>query len=95
VIHDPQEEVMEEEAARPRRGRRLLAALAVAGALAAVPAGVALAGDSSGSGDPGSSGGDATTIQSEGQQRDRGDGPGDREDCPEHRGQGEQDTTEL
>jgi hypothetical protein len=70
-----------EEDKRPRRGRRFLAAIAVAGAIAAVPAGVALAGDSGGSGEP--SGGEAQsgrTIQSTQPDRD-----GDRRDCPKDR----------
>ena len=89
---------MEEEADSPRRGRRLITLLAVAGALAAVPAGVALAGGSDGSTSSGSEGqSGATTIQQEAQPD--GERP-DRGDCPEKDGQGgqdssEQDTTEL
>ena len=92
---------MEEDAESPQRGRRLITLLAVAGALAAVPAGVALAGGSDGSspssGTEAQSG--ATTIQST-TPSDRG---GDREDCPEKGGQrqeseqdsSQQDTSEL
>jgi hypothetical protein len=73
---------MDEEAARPRGGRALLTVLAVAAAIAAVPAGVALAG----------SGGSAE-IQSEEGQAPEGQAPnpgdGDRRDCPKDR-QGDQ-----
>jgi len=85
---------MEEEADSPRRGRRLITLLAVAGALAAVPAGVALAGGSDGSGPASGAEGQsgATTIQQEAQpDRERPD----RGDCPEKDGQGQQDTSEL
>lgn len=59
-----------------RRGRRLVAAVAVAGMLAAIPAGAALAGDSdNSSGNGGSSAGQ------------RGDGDRDRGDCPKKGGQ--------
>jgi hypothetical protein len=74
-----------EHNSRPRRGRRVVTALLAAGALAAIPAGVALAGGSDGTAgaDGGSSGTGALPAQSttpeEGQQ-DRG---GDRGDCPE------------
>jgi hypothetical protein len=81
-----------EDEAHPRRGRRLLTALAVAAAIAAVPAGVALAG---GSGQPsgieGQSGSDASEIQStapDGGERgdgQRGDGDRDPRDCPKDR----------
>jgi hypothetical protein len=70
-------------------------ALVVAGVLAAVPAGVALAGGSGGSAadSGGSSGGGAGTVPTqsttpEDGQRDRGHG--DRGDCPEKNGQGGQ-----
>jgi hypothetical protein len=70
-----------EENQRPRRGRPFLAAIAVAGAIAAVPAGVALAGDSGGSGEPsGSEAQSGRTIQSTQPDRD-----GDRRDCPKDR----------
>jgi hypothetical protein len=81
-----------------RRGRRVVAALMAAGVLAAVPAGVALAGGSDGSaaGDGNSSAAGAVPAQSttpeEGQQ-DRGQG--DRGDCPEKDGQGAQESTQL
>jgi hypothetical protein len=70
----------------------------VAGVLAAVPAGVALAGGSDGStaGDGGSSGAGALPVQStapgDGQQ-DRGQG--DRGDCPDKDGRGSQESTQL
>ena len=85
----------------PRRGRRLVAVLAVAGALAAVPVGVALAGSSDGS-----AGGDAGAANSAGagnvpaqsttpDESQRGDG--DRGDCPEKDGQsgGSEESTQL
>jgi hypothetical protein len=94
---------MDEERARPRRGRVLLTVLAVAAAVAAVPAGVALAG---------SGGSEQSTVQ-QGEAPDRGapEGrDGDRRDCPKDRegdqpgsgeegssfpGYGPPDTTEL
>jgi hypothetical protein len=82
-----------------RKGRRIITALMVAGVLAAVPAGVALAGGGSGgssSGDGHSSGAGNLPVQSttpdQGQQ-DRGQG--DRGDCPEKDGQSQQDPTQL
>jgi hypothetical protein len=81
----------------PRRGRRVVTALIVAGVLAAVPAGVALAGGSGGSAadSGGSSGAGAGTVPTqsttpEDGQRDRGQG--DRGDCPEKDGQGGQES---
>jgi hypothetical protein len=70
----------------------------VAGVLAAVPAGVALAGGSDGStaGDGGSSGAGTLPVQSttpDDGQRDRGQG--DRGDCPEKDGQSSQESTQL
>jgi hypothetical protein len=68
----------------------------VAGALAAVPAGVALADGSDGSApcDGGSSGTvPAQSTNPDDRQRDRG--PGDRGDCPERDGQGGQESTQL
>jgi hypothetical protein len=72
----------------PRRGRRLVTALILAGALAALPAGVALAGgsDDSAAGD-GSSPGAAPAQQDRGQ--------GDRDDCPERDGRGGHESTLL
>jgi hypothetical protein len=69
----------------------VVTALMVAGVLAAVPAGVALAGgsDGSASGDGNSSGAGSLPTQSttpDDGQRDRGQG--DRGDCPEKDGQG-------
>jgi hypothetical protein len=77
-----------------RRGHGIVTALVVAGVLAAVPVGVALAGGSDGSaaGDGNSSGAGAVPAQSttpEDGQRDRGQG--DRGDCPEKDGQSGQD----
>jgi hypothetical protein len=90
---------MEDDGASPRRGRRLLTALAVAAAVAAVPVGAALAGGSGGtSGSEASAGPGTTSIQSTAP--DRGDGQrdgdrgerqrdghrgGDRKDCPKDR----------
>jgi hypothetical protein len=78
-----------------RRGRGIVTALLVAGVLAAVPVGVALAGggsDGSAAGDGSPSGAGTVPAQSttpgDGQ-RDRGQG--DRGDCPEKDGQGGQD----
>ena len=82
---------MDENGGKAPRGRRLVAVLAVAGALAAVPAGVAIAGGS-GDADQGSAQGGTQSIQStapERQDGDRGGGGergGDRGDCPEKRG---------
>jgi hypothetical protein len=82
----------------PRRGRRLVTALLVAGALAAVPAGVALAGGSEGAAgadgsSPGSGSLPAQTTTPEEGQHDRG---GDRGDCPEKGGQQDsQKSTQL
>jgi hypothetical protein len=77
---------MDERPTDRRRGRRLVTALILAGALAAVPAGVALAGGSNDStAGNGSSSGDV--------QRDRGQG--DRGDCPEKDGQGGQEESTL
>ena len=81
-----------------RRGRKLVAVLAVAGALAAVPVGVALAGssDSSAGGDAGSAGSGNVPAQSTTpDESQRGDG--DRGDCPEKNGQsgGSEESTQL
>ena len=87
----------ESQTSRPR-GRRIVTALMVAGVLAAVPAGAALAGGSGGSssGDGNASGAGNLPVQSttpdQGQQ-DRGQG--DRGDCPEKDGQSQQDPTQL
>lgn len=91
---------MEEDGASPRRGRRFLTVLAVAAAVAAVPAGVALAGGSDQpSGIEGQAGPDASQVQSTTPDRGERQRDGDREDCPEHRqgeqGSGERDSTEL
>ena len=86
----------ENQRTRPR-GRRIITALMVAGVLAAVPAGVALAGsDGSTGGDGSSSGAGTLPVQSttpDDGQRDRGQG--DRGDCPEKDGQGSQESTQL
>jgi hypothetical protein len=86
------------ESQRPRpRGRRIVTALMVAGVLAAVPTGVALAGsDGSSSGDGNSSGAGSLPVQSttpDDRQQDRGQG--DRGDCPEKDGQDAQESTQL
>jgi hypothetical protein len=79
---------MDENGGRRPRGRRLMTVVAVAGALAVVPAGVALAGGSGGS-DDGSSAGGTRSVQSTAPDRqDRDRGGGDRGDCPEKRGGG-------
>ena len=73
-----------------------MTALLVAVAVAAVPAGVALAGGSDGSatGDGNSAGGaPAQTTTPEDGQRDRGEG--DRGDCPEKDGRGGEESTEI
>jgi hypothetical protein len=81
---------------KSRRGRRLLAALAAAGALAAVPAGVALAGGSgSSAGDDTSSRGSAIEVQSTSPDGQRPDGRDGDRDCPEHRGQDQQESEQL
>ena len=79
---------MDEERQRPR-GRALLTVLAVAAAIAAVPAGVALAG-SDDSGQASGTEGQTGTFEVQDQAPDRGDG--DRRDCPkDHQdGQGDQ-----
>jgi hypothetical protein len=85
---------MNEDGARPARGRRLLTALAVAAAVAAVPAGVALAGSSGGSDQPSGieaqSGPDTTGVQNEQGRPDRRDRDHDGRNCPKDR-QGRQD----
>ncbi len=87
---------MENDTSKPPRLRRLLTALAAPGALAAVSAGVAVAGGSDSRGrEDSSSGASAIEVQStapDGQQRDRRDG--DR-DCPEHRGQDRHESEQL
>ena len=81
----------------PRRGRRLVAVLAVAGVLAAVPVGVALAGSSDGSarlsGSAGSGNVPAQSTTPDESQR----GDGDRGDCPDKDGQsgGSEESTQL
>jgi hypothetical protein len=93
------DEVPEESLGGRRRGRRVVTALMVAGVLAAVPAGVALAGgsDGSASGAGNSTGAGSLPVQStapDDGQRDRGQG--DRGDCPEKDGQGAQEeSTQL
>jgi hypothetical protein len=80
---------MNEDGARPARGRRLLTALAVAAAVAAVPAGVALAGSSGGSDQPSGieaqSGPDTTGVQNEQGRPDRRDRDHDGRNCPKDR----------
>ncbi len=67
-----------------RRGRRLVAAVAVAGMLAAIPAGAALAGGS----DDSTAGGGNSAGQ-------RGDGDRDRGDCPNKDGQERQGSAQI
>jgi hypothetical protein len=92
----PIDQVGHDDNPRPRRGRRLVTALLVAGALAAVPAGVALAGGSEGATGGDASGTGVVPAQSttpEDRQQDRG---GDRGDCPEKGGhEGGQEATQL
>jgi hypothetical protein len=82
----------------PRRGRRVAVALLAAGVLAAVPAGVALAGSGSdgsaaGNGNSPSSLPVQSTTPEDGQQNR---GEGDRGDCPEKKGQGgQEESTQL
>jgi hypothetical protein len=77
----------------PRRGRRIVAALVVAGVVAAVPAGVALAGGSE-SGDAGS-GESAVEVQSTAPDGPRDGRGGDRGDCPKDSGADRQESVEL
>jgi hypothetical protein len=76
---------------------RIVTTLMVAGVLAAVPAGVALAGggsDGSAAGDGNSSGALPAQSTTPGdRQRDRGHG--DRGDCPERDGPGGEESTQL
>jgi hypothetical protein len=86
---------VEHDTSKSRRGRRLLTALAAAGVLAAVPAGVALAGGSGGAGgDDPSSRGSAIQVQTTAPDGQRPDGR-DGRDCPEHRGQDRQESEQL
>ena len=90
----PTDQSAQESLGGRRRGRRVATALMVAGVLAAVPAGVELAGgsDGSASGDGNSSGAGSVPVQSttpDDGQRDRGQG--DRGDCPEKDGRGAQE----
>jgi hypothetical protein len=76
------------------RGRRLVTAVAVAGALAAIPVGAALAGgsDSSTGGNGNSAGAvPAQSTTPDGPQR----GDRDRGDCPEHDGQQSQGSAQT
>jgi hypothetical protein len=78
------------------RARRVVIALAVAGALAGVPAGVALAGGNDGSA---SRGGESTGAgAAPARTTNRGDpqrGEGKRGDCPNKDGGAGQDSTQL
>jgi hypothetical protein len=77
-----------------RRGRRLVTALAVAGVLAAIPAGAALAGGSdSSAGDGGSTG--AMPAQNTPDNGQGGNGQRDRGDCPEKDGQQSQGSAQI
>ena len=77
-----------------RRGRRLVTALAVAGVLAAIPAGAALAGssDSSAGGDNSAGAVPAQNTPDNGQ---GGNGQRDRGDCPEKDGQQSQGSAQI
>jgi hypothetical protein len=84
---------MDEQPQRPPRGRRLLALMAVVGALATIPAGVAIAESESGNGSADSSTG---SVQAESGRQDRGDRDrGDRGDCPEKRGGGSEQQSSI
>jgi hypothetical protein len=71
-------------------------ALFVAAAVAAVPAGVALAGGSDGSAAGGSDSSGTVPAQTTSPEDAQRDGrPGDRGDCPEKDGRGPQESTEI
>lgn len=76
-----------------RRGRRLVTALAVAGMLAAIPVGAALAGGSDNSASGDSAG--AVPAQSSTPDDQRGNGDRDRGDCPEKDGQERQGSAQI
>ena len=78
---------MEPDNSNQRRGGRLAAALMVAGVLAAVPAGVALADGSGGSSGSEASSGGAVDVRSSPER-----GQPDRHDCPDERQRGSQES---
>ena len=79
-----------------RRGRRLITALAVAGVLAAIPAGAALAGGSESSTSGGGNSAGAVPAQSSSPDEGQGgNGQRDRGDCPEKDGQQSQGATQI
>ncbi len=88
--HNPTDTGTDNRVTSRGRGRRVVAALVVAVGLAAVPAGVALAG---GGGSDGSGGSPGGAPNSAGQR-----GGDDRGDCPERDrqgGQGNQDSSQI
>ena len=79
-----------------RRGRRLITALAVAGVLAAIPAGAALAGGSDSSTSGGGNSAGAVPAQSNTPDEGKGgNGQRDRGDCPEKDGQQNQGAAQI
>jgi hypothetical protein len=77
------------------RGRRLVTALAVAGMLAAIPVGAALAGGSDNSASGGDVAGAVPAQSSTPDDRQRGNGDRDRGDCPEKDGQERQGSAQI
>ena len=92
-MNDPQTQVLTTRLTR-RRGRRLVTALAVAGVLAAIPAGAALAGGSDSSAGGGDSTG-AVPAQNTPDNGQGGNGQRDRGDCPEKDGQQSQGSAQI
>ena len=78
-----------------RRGWRLVTALAVAGVLAAIPAGAALAGGSDSSAGGGGDSAGATPAQNTPDNGQGGNGQRDRGDCPEKDGQQSQGSAHI
>ena len=78
---------MGQENSNPRR-RRLVTAVVVADALAAVPAGVALA-------ESGGGGTEGQATARDGQQSEPRDGDRDRRDCPEDRQRAQPEAEQL
>ena len=78
-----------------RRGRRVVTALAVAGVLAAIPAGAALAGGSDSSAGGGSDSAGAVPAQNTPDNGQGGNGDRDRGDCPEKDGQQSQGSAQI
>jgi hypothetical protein len=92
----PKENGPDNSLAPRRRGRRLVAAVAVAGMLAAIPAGAALAESSDSS--AGGSGNSAGAVPAQSNTPDEGQGGNnkpDRGDCPEKDGQQNQGAAQI